>query len=209
MYDLNAKVSEHYTLGQFLVTNQALTRPNMPEYIEHYDNLLLLADAKEKLDYYIGPSYIVSAYRTKELQDILKSQGEPVASGKSFHEVGRGIDISPTNMELSEFFGKLLASPLRSDFAEIAIKPGQNAIHLAINTPSDVREPKVTGLNEQGIYSRLSVDEIAKYIQPYMESASAAVDEALNLVTYNKTPLYIALIAALGGLGFYLYKRFK
>lgn len=208
MYDINAKISPNYSLKEFLVTSQSLSQPNLPSSVAHYDNLVLLADAKEKLDYYIGPSKVLSAYRTKELQNALKAKGDPTAAGTSFHEVGRGMDLAPSNMSLDEFFGKLLASPMRGDFAEIAIKPSQNAIHVAINTPNDVREPKVTGL-KNGKYMRLSVDEIAEFIAPYMESASAAVDEAMHLVTYNKTPLVITLLAALGGISFYLYKKLK
>jgi hypothetical protein len=207
MYDLNAPLSAHYTLGQFVVTNQPLSQPNLPTEIAHYDNLVLLADMKERLDQYIGPSNIVSAYRTKELQEALRASGEPTASGKSFHELGRAFDIYPSNMSIADFFGKILASPLRSEFAEIAIKPAQNALHLSINVPGDVREPKVTGLNSQGSYVRLTADEIASYIQPFVENVEAAYEEAKSLVTYNKAPLYAALFLGLAGAFYLIYKQ--
>lgn len=209
MYDLNSPLTQNYTLGQFLVTNQALSQPNMPATVADYDNLVLLAEMKEKLDYYIGPSQIISAYRTKELQEKLRAAGEPTASGTSFHEIGRAFDLAPTSMSIADFFGKILASPMREEFAEIAIKPAQNALHLAINVPGDVREPKVTGLNQEGVYARLSMEEIADYIKPFLDSASEALDEAAKLVTYNKTPLIMTLVAATGGLIWYLFGRKK
>lgn len=209
MYDLNAPLTQNYTLGEFLVTNQALSQPNMPSQVSHYDNLVLLAEMKEKLDYYIGKSRIVSAYRSKELQEKLRAQGEPTASGLSFHEVGRAFDLVPTEMSIADFFGMILASPLREEFAEIAIKPSQGALHLAINVPGDVREPKITGLNQEGIYARLGVDEIAEYIKPFLKSTEEAFDEAMRLVSYNKTPLIVTLAAAAGGLAWYLFFRRK
>lgn len=206
MYDPNTSLSPNFTLKSLTVTNQQLSQPNEPTSADHYNNLVLTADALEQLLYYIGPFNVLSGYRTKELQNALTAAGEPTSKGLSFHEIGRGIDIAPTTMSLTEFYGKLLADEnLRNLFAEIAIKPSQNSIHLAINVPGDVRQPKITGLNTEGVYATLSLDDIANYIAPYMASAEEAYDyAAAKLVSYNKLPLYLALGLGLLGAGYFL-----
>lgn len=194
LYDPNAQLSTHYTLADFTKTNQALSEPNLPAEAYQFENLTYLADTKERLDHEIGPSEILSGFRTKELQNALTASGEPTGSGSmSFHETGRGIDIFPTTMSIADYFGRILANEnLKSQFAEIAIKPSQNAIHLAINVPGDIREPKITGLTSEGIYARLNLDEIANYIAPFMNSLDDAYSYAeAKLVTWNKTPLII------------------
>lgn len=200
MFDPNAMLSQHYSLGDLTQTSQMLMRPNFPENVQQFDNLTYLADILERLNHEIGPFQILSGFRTKELQSILAGQGEPVASGISFHEVGRGVDITPTSMSTAEYFGLILAiEDLKNQFAEIAIKPSQNAIHLAINVPGDVREPKITGLNSEGVYARLTLDEIANYLSPFVESVDEAYYAASKLVTQNRIPLIIGMVAAAGG----------
>lgn len=199
-YDPNAMLSTHYSLGDLIATTKPLSQPNFPSDSSHYDNLVLMADMLERLDTEVGPFVLLSGYRTKELQDILTAAGEPTSKGLSFHEIGRGVDVSPTGMTPAEYFGRILANEdLKNQFAEIAIKPSQNALHLAINVPGDMRDPKITGLNAEGSYVKLSLDQITDYIAPYMASTEDAVNYAeAQLVTMNKTPL---IIAAIGGLG--------
>lgn len=201
LYDPNAQVSPRYTLANLSPTNQQLSEPNLPSESYMFDNLQTSAPILEYLDQQIGPFLLLSGFRTKELQNKLSSQGEPTSLGTSFHEVGRGFDISPTTMTPDEFFGKMLADPdIKSMFAEIAIKPSQHAIHFGTNIPGDTRETKVLGLNENDIYAKLSLDQLARYVEPILGSASAAMDYAeAELVTYNKTPLILAMVAALGG----------
>lgn len=202
MFVDTAQLSNQFILRDLTLTNQSLTMPNLPTTPYDFDNLKLLAQTLEYLQANIGPFQILSAYRTKELQDKLTAEGEPTGSGvKSFHEVGRGVDIYPTTMSIDEYFGRILANPdLKDQFAEIAIKPSQNALHLAINVPGDVRTPKVTGLNPLGVYARLSVDEITAYIAPFMDSVEDAYDyAAAELVSINFTPMIVTAVAALGG----------
>lgn len=201
LYDPNAMLSEHYSLGNLTVTNQQLSAPNMPESADHFQNLTYTADILERLDHEVGPFRILSGYRTKELQNALAAAGEPTATGTSFHEIGRAVDIAPTTMTPAEYFGRILANEnLKSQFSEISIKPSQNALHLAINIPGDVRDPKVMGLNDAGSYVRLTLDEITSYIQPFMASAQDAYDyAAAQLVTFNRTPLILGMVAAVGG----------
>lgn len=204
VYDINAMLSQNFTLGNLCVTNQALSQPNLPNQSYQYDNLVYTADVIEQLNHEVGPFQILSGFRTKELQNKLSSQGEPTSAGMSFHEAGRAVDVYPTTMTIADMFGRILANEaLRSQFAEIAIKPEQNALHLAVNVPGDVRQPKITGLTSGGVYARLNADEIASYIAPFMESFDDAYDyAAAKLVTTSRTPLILALVAAVGGVAY-------
>jgi hypothetical protein len=201
-YDPNAMLSTHYSLGDLIATTKQLSQPNFPSDSSHYDNLVLLADMLERLDTQVGPFTLLSGYRTKELQNILTAAGEPTSKGLSFHEIGRAVDISPTTMTIAEYFGQILANEdLKNQFAEIAIKPSQNALHLSINVPGDVRDPKVTGLDSSGTYAALSVDDVANYIAPYMASATDAFNYAeTQVVNTGVSPMMIGvgLAVALG-----------
>lgn len=201
-------LSNSYALKDFTVTSQALSQPNLPSSEFQMANLMVLADIKEQLDNLIGHSSILSGFRTKELQNVLASQGEPVASGTSFHEIGRGMDIAPVGMTPKEFFGRLLANEeLKNKFSEIAIKPSQNSIHLAVNTVDDWRFPKILGLNNDGVYKALGVDDILTYISPYMPSLEAATNSADAAVGTNYTPMLIAVGLGIIGLTFLGKKR--
>ncbi len=201
-------LSPHYSLQNLTATSQQLSQPNLPGPDE-LENLTYLADFLEQLTNEIGHFTILSGFRTKELQDVLASKGEPTASGTSFHEKGRGVDIAPTTMTPAEFFGRLLANEnLKNMCAEIAIKLSQGALHLAINVPSDTRDPKVLGLNSEGVYARLTLEDILTYIEPYMPSAEVATSYAeAQLVTYNRTPMLLAAAGALALSALLLLKK--
>lgn len=204
MFAPSLMLSNSYSLGDLIGTSQQLSAPNMPSTQEEIDNLTILADVKEQLDNEIGHSTILSGFRTKELETVLTAKGEPTAAGTSFHELGRAIDISPNNMSITEFFGRLLANEdLKNKFAEIAIKASQNAIHLAVNVPYDTRDPKVLGLNSDNVYARLTADDILNYISPYVPADTAAnYADALASSGSNTTLIYIALAAILAGVAF-------
>lgn len=201
LYDTNAMLSSHYALKDFIGTSQSLNQPNMPSSPDYYYNLSDLANFVELIESKIGPVQILSGYRTKELQNALTAAGEPTSAGTSFHELGRGIDIYPTTMPINQYFGRMLADEeVKNQMAEVAYKPGQNSIHIGINILSDVRPVKVLALNDANVYGRLSLDEIASFIAPYMESADEAMDyAAAQLVTFNRMPLIIGAVAAAGG----------
>ena len=174
-YDPKSQLSAHYTLANLTQTSKPVSTPNLPSSAEHFNNLKLLADALEYLDSKIGPFNIMSGYRTKELQNLLKSAGEPVATGTSFHELGLGVDIYPTTMKIAEYFGKILADPIiTSRFVEIAIKPSQNTLHLSVRNPNETRATRITQLNPQGSYVGLSKAQIDSYAAPYRTTASTA-----------------------------------
>jgi hypothetical protein len=210
-YATSDQLSSHYTLGDLTRTSQALTAPNMPSDGYMYDNLVLLADVLEQLRSAIGPFTLLSGFRTSELQQALTAAGDPTSPGLSFHELGRAVDISPTSMGLVEYFSRILVDPdLKAKFAEVAIKTSQNALHLSINTPDDTRDAKVLGLNSDNVYARLSADDIANYIAPYLPSDVNATDyAAANLVTYDKTPIVLGMLGALVGAYYFLVGRKK
>lgn len=208
-YTEDTRLSASYTLEDLTKTSQVLALPNLPLLTEKWilDNLVFLADRLEELGSVVGPFVIISGYRTGELQQKLAESGEPTGSGstKSFHEVGRAVDLYPTTMGIAEFFGKLLANEnLRLQFAEISIKPSQNALHLAINVPGDVRAPKISGLNSQNVYQRLSAEEIQKYVEKYTpnslevaESVYEGSESGSNLKLYLALGAGAALLTAL------------
>lgn len=202
-------LSSRYSLASMTVTNQNLSQANLPSTQNQMNNLIILADVMEQLTNEVGPFTILSAFRTGELQNALAAQGEPTASGTSFHEVGRGIDIAPSSMSITEFFGRLLSNDdLKSKFSEIAIKPTQNSIHLAVNVPGDVRDPKVLGLNADGVYAKLTLDDIVAYIAPFMPDEQTAIDYAdAKLVTRDNTPLILAIVVGFGAAAYLLFTK--
>ncbi len=204
--DPNMMLSNKYRMKDLTATNQSLSQPNIPAESYMIENLQITASILEYLERMVGPFKILSGFRTKELQDKLTSQGEPTSSGLSFHEIGRAVDIAPSTMSLDDFFGKMLADEeISSQFSEIAIKPSQHTLHLSVNVPSDMRSTKVLGLNTEGLYAKLNAEDIASYIAPFIPSGEDAYDyAAAKLVTYNKTPIYLALAAALGGIAYVL-----
>lgn len=199
-------LSSHYSIANLSPTTKALSKPNLPSTDVEISNMAMLADTAELLERNVGPFTILSGFRTKELQSVLSSTGEPTSAGTSFHELGRAVDIYPTTMGIAEFFAKILVDEdLKNRFVEIAIKPGQNSIHLAINVPDDTRDPRVMALNADNVYARLTVDEITSYITPYMPSPDMAYDyAAAQLVTYNRTPLILTAVVALAGAAYLL-----
>lgn len=175
MIEEKTKLSSKYTVGDLSATSKPVTQPNLPSTNEQLNNLKLLADALEMLERSIGPLSIISGFRTAELQNLLKSQGDPVASGKSYHEVGLGVDIYPKSMKIAEYFGRILANPsLMSRFIEVSIKPTQNTIHLAVKPLGDTRAAKVLSLTSSG-YKAMSLEEIKKYAAPYVGTVSVGV----------------------------------
>ena len=209
-YDPAMMLSSQYSLADLTATQQQLTAPNMPSTDAQIANLQILADVLEKIGAGIGTFTLLSGFRTLELQNVLAAAGEPTATGTSFHELGRAEDIAPTTMGLTEMFGRLLAPQFAPLFAEIAIKPGQGAIHLSVNTPDDTRAPKVLGLNSSNVYTRLTPDEIAGYVKPYLpatEDVTAYVDASLDPSTVSPTILIAGL--AIAAAAFFMMNKKK
>jgi hypothetical protein len=194
-YDRNMILSTNYTLGDLCITTQMLMQPNLPSDQNTLNNLIALADVLEQLNSSIGPFSVLSGFRTKELQRVLGESGNPISQGLSFHEIGRGVDIYPGTMSISDYFGRILADQnLTNEFAEISIKPGQNSIHLAINVPGDTRTPRITGLDSgSNTYQALSESSIENYIF----QAGAGLENVIQVAEENPAisiPLLLGVI---------------
>lgn len=200
-YFEDTRLSNSYILGDLTKTSQILALPNSPDDQTEkwiFANLILLAQVLEYLEQQIGPFVIISGFRTAELQAALKNEGAPVGSGttKSFHEVGRAVDIYPSTMSIDDYFGKMLANEeIRTMFAEISIKPSQNSLHLAINVPGDARAPKILGLNSENKYVNLTSAEIQNYISKY-STAPEVLSETLVAEAGMSGKMILGMIAA-------------
>src|SRR5271155_4726895 len=174
--DPNQQLSANYTVGSLCPTTQTLSQPNLPTDPSYVDNMEVLASVLELMNGTVGPFTVLSGYRTAELEAVLTSQGEPTAPGLSFHELGRAVDIYPTTMTIDQYWGQLLAnSNTRDLFTEMAYKPSQNSIHLAVNVPADTRVTKVLALNATTmVYGVMSIDQIEEFIQPYLPNTTDA-----------------------------------
>jgi hypothetical protein len=174
--DPSQQLSTNYTLGDLCVTSHKLNAPNLPSDPATVQNMTYLADDLENLTTSIGPFTVPSAFRTAELQALLVAEGEPATTKLSFHEVGRAADIIPTTMDINTYFGMILANDnLRNLFAEIAIKPAQGSIHLAVNVPGDTRTPKITGLTADQTYAQLTPDQVQAYIDQVSPQDTLAI----------------------------------
>jgi hypothetical protein len=209
----DSMLSTNYSIADLCLTNQSLTAPNFPDSQYQLDNLVLLADMLENLTTNVGPFTILSGFRTHELQVALKEGGAPTGSGAlSFHEVGRAVDINPTSMSLADYFGTILANQdLANQFAELALKPSQNAIHMSINVPGDTRTPRILVLDPTtNSYVKATTDQIASYVANVVSAADAAT-LADDYSTEDTGGLYVvlALCAIFGYFYWSPHKRLK
>lgn len=178
-YAESQKLSSKYNVGDLTVTTKILALPNLPTQKYELENLKLLAAFLEKIEAKVGPFVIISGYRTGELQQALKAQGAPVSNTKSFHEVGRAVDIFPSTMDTEEFFARLIMDPeIRQNFSEVSLKPSQNSIHLAVNVPGDIRTPRILMLNANNKYEAMSKDQIEFFVAGYTQDNIVAATVA-------------------------------
>jgi hypothetical protein len=208
--DASTMLSAHYSLGNLTATQQQLTRPNMPSTQEEMDNLSILANDLEELAQAIGPFNLLSGYRTQELQTVLGKEGNPVSRGLSFHELGRAVDLFPTTMSVQEFIARLLANEsLKIKFAEIAMKPTQNAIHLSVNVPSDTRAPKILALNDNGVYVPMSDVDIETMIAPFIPTPELRTAIVVSNAEARSAGLTMPIVLAVAAIGLFLFTRKK
>ena len=159
-------LSNHFSLADMTITNTGID--NTPTDADK-KNLRWTAGVLDKIYDQIGPFRIASAYRSEAVQNRLRELGYPTAEKKSFHEVGMGADIVPLNMDLNEFFNKLLAQ-FKDRLGEIALKDveGQQAIHLSMPTATTIG--KVLTLDDTGKYVAMAASEIEDRINSVIAS---------------------------------------
>lgn len=194
------QISKYFTLADLTRTDQSAD--NTPD-ANSLVNLNQLGKLLDQIYDLVGPFNVLSAFRSKAVEDALSASGQPTAEAAgghvSFHTVGLAADINPTTMSLDEFFGKILAQmgtadqpgPLWNQMTEIGYKPSQGSIHVAgavtyraINV--------VLSLQDDGTYGRLSPEKILEYMSPYVQQAITDVEQAAT------SPSGIAGILAVG-----------
>jgi hypothetical protein len=181
--DDSMPLSDRYTLKDLTITNTGLDNipyPNSPEM----KNLAWLAKTLEELEDTIGKFIIISAYRSKMVQDSITGANPDQSRPKSFHEAGMAVDIAPTDMTPEEFFGRLLASNWRQNLGEIALKPSQHTLHLSLPGKFVGR---VLFMDSEKTYRQMTEEEIAQYQTPYVNESVEYPIDSLNLSSIDFT----------------------
>jgi hypothetical protein len=209
------QISKYFTLSQLTVTNTGAD--NTPD-ASSLTNLNQLGQLLDLLYDTIGPFNVISAFRSKAVEDALSASGQPTAEAAaghiSFHEVGLAADIYPTNMSLDEYWGKMMAAlgtadtpgPLWNQMSEMAYKPTQGSIHVA--GAVDYRNNNVVlALNSSGTYASLTADEIDQYAGPYLAQAFTDVAAVVSSTGFQMTAGMTLALLALGAFVIYQYRK--
>jgi hypothetical protein len=169
-YDPEKQLTKNFRVKNFLVTNTGLSNHPTEAYYKNIVNIL--APTMQRLYDEIGPFNVLSAFRSKEVNDAVAESKSPTLS---FHEVGLAVDIYPTTMNIETYFGKILNSPYwMGALYEIFLKPPQNAIHLSVSV--DNRKGLVKIMNEEKTsYVAATVDQIQKYINDVVGNAGRSI----------------------------------
>ena len=98
----NTRISAHFVSSEF---ECPCNHPSCVDQ-EISDSLIKkLEDLRVEFDL---PISINSGYRCAEKQQDLRDQGYETATGKSTHELGKAVDIRPTDLSNMKDLGKLL-----------------------------------------------------------------------------------------------------
>lgn len=198
-YGLGVIHSQFFNEDELTATSSGI--PNIPDTSEE-SNLQLLANLLDYLKSNVGDFHIESGFRSPAVQQWLigggaGSDSAVQASPTSYHMQGKAADITPTDMDVKDFYAKLISNPtLRNMMGEIALK--KNTVHLSIPTPTKQGVPMI--VNSAGQYIRYTVEAALKAIgkESYLsssdsssgtdsESAAPTTDE--GSVAYDFSPL--------------------
>lgn len=169
-YNPEEQLTKNFKLKDFLVTETGL--PNMPTEGYMYDNIKNIAAPLYQIMYdEIGPFRILSAYRSKDVNNKVTGNYDPNRK-ISFHETGLSIDMYPTSQSIDDYFGKLLANPnYTNSLYEIALKPSQNALHLTVRPSYEKRETKILMMDKNDNYTAATPEQVANYAKPFLQRA--------------------------------------
>jgi hypothetical protein len=155
------KFSKYFTLEQLTITDQKTKNKPSENVIA---NLRILAETLDLMYEKIGPFTILSAYRSQETQDSLKSGGSTQAISASLHTKGLASDIVPKKMSAIAYMAKIAQTPAISKrLGGYALK--STAIHLDVDTSK--RNAVPLKVMKDGSYVRLTTDEVKKLISQY------------------------------------------
>lgn len=162
-YDIDQNLTENYTVRDLMVTNHNVY--NVPPK-NKLTNLTNLADALEMLNKEIGPFEINSAYRSPELQAVLRGETAAAAAGTSFHELGLAADIAPTGITpMMTYFGLIIGNKTVADqLGEIALNPYDGYIHISVKTATKQNLPMLVDINRK--YNIMTAEEFLRYRIP-------------------------------------------
>ena len=112
--DLNAKVTQDFTYGEFVSSMTAVRYEieNVPSDEEWQNIELLCRLVLQSLRDKIGAINITSGFRCKELNDAIES------NDYSFHRFGCAVDIEPAEVDLFEGFQMATMFPFTELIAE-------------------------------------------------------------------------------------------
>lgn len=198
-YGLGVIHSQFFNEDQLTATSSGI--PNTPSADEEA-NLQLLANLLDHLKTVVGDFHIESGFRSQAVQQWLMTGGAGSdsmiqASPTSYHMQGKAADITPTDMDVKDFYARLISDPtLRNMMGEIALK--KNTIHLSIPTATKQGVPMI--VNPKGQYIRYTVEAALKAIgrENYLgsdasssgkDADSAAPTSDEGTVAYDFSPL--------------------
>lgn len=169
-FDPETQLTKNFKVKDFIKTDTGLQ--NYPNQAQYNNIKNILAPTMQKLYDDIGPFKIISAFRTKEVQQKVSGK---ITTTVSFHEAALAVDILPTTMPIDIYFGKILASSVWMEkLYEIFLKPPQNTIHLSVSV--DSRKGLVKIMNdEKTSYVAATLDQIQSYIEDAVGSAGRAI----------------------------------
>jgi hypothetical protein len=182
-----------FSLGMLTVTTTGVKNmPNMPQI----SNLTDLARLLEKVYKEIGPFTVISAFRSKEVQQKLKKSGNNRVSENSLHMQGMAADIVPTTMSVKDFYTRVLRKPsLFNQIGEFAYIG--SAIHLTL--PTATKKSLAMIATPGGSYIPLSPRELEDFKK----------GNATKIIVKKNAPFYSFLALPFIGLGLWKHAKTK
>jgi hypothetical protein len=197
-----AKVSKYFRWGDLTVTAQKA--PNIPNAAAQ-KQLIRLAALLDRIRDEVGDFYLLSAYRSPQVQAILKTKEAAASAKTSFHELGMAADIVPKTMTLRQMWALIAIKPwARQLIGELALKEPQKAIHVSLQgskgfTPLDQLPNKS--------YVKMSAEKISELAQSVGQRLSEIKTGATSFI--KKQPVLsgaaISILALVIGVSIILF----
>lgn len=184
MIDPNMTLHGKYKLKDLCITNTGLD--NTPTEDLHVNNLRWLAVVLSELEPSLGPFTVLSAYRTREVNNKVTGNNDPNRK-TSFHEVGMAVDFYPLNQSINTYFGRLITTEWKEKLGEIILKPKQNSIHIGLPTSSYKGAIKILD-PQTNSYRYMTPEEIEEHSEPYRMSTSPESESALDFMMSYPDP---------------------
>lgn len=214
----NPQLSKYFDYAKMTATSSGL--PNLPP-ADVLATLRRLALELDVLYERVGPFKIISAFRSQDLQDLLRTQTNQ-AVARSGHTGGMAADIQPLSGDLKSYMARAYSDPVvRPKFGAFALK--NNTIHVELPMPN-ANPPKATltpmYVGTDGLYYRFSQTELGKILSQYSEQIQAHLDkvskqvqetakEAVKVVGENPVKSSAVVIGLVGIVAFLMLRGRK